>query len=127
MRGMKSIKTAKLLMDGWLVHYNFFREHESLGDRTPAEKAGIKFPYRNWLDVVKRQATPKQEDEEDSNKLKLTRASPATIKLKHACKAKSQRLKKKNWRVLVLWELEYKKGEEFNRMLGGGVVIKVAR
>jgi hypothetical protein len=23
------------------------------GNLTPAEKAGIKFPFRNWLDVVK--------------------------------------------------------------------------
>jgi hypothetical protein len=39
-------------MDGWLVHYNFLRAHEALKGKTPAEKAGIKFPYRNWLDVV---------------------------------------------------------------------------
>lgn len=53
MRGFKHIKTAKLLLDGWLVHYNFFRPHESLGDRTPAEKAGIKFPFKDWMDVVR--------------------------------------------------------------------------
>ena len=55
MRGLKSIKTAQALLDGWLVHYNFFRGHESLGDRTPAEAAGIKFPYENWLDVIEGQ------------------------------------------------------------------------
>jgi putative transposase len=53
MRGLKSIESARLLMDGWLVHYNFFRPHESLHDRTPAEKAGIKFPHKNWLDITK--------------------------------------------------------------------------
>lgn len=53
MRGFKSIKSARLILDGWLVHYNFFRPHESLSDKTPAEKAGIKFPFKNWLDVVK--------------------------------------------------------------------------
>ncbi len=52
MRGLKKPETALEILDGWLVHYNFFRPHESLGDTTPAEKAGIKFPFKNWLDVV---------------------------------------------------------------------------
>ncbi len=54
MRGFKSIKTARLLLDGWLLHYNFFRPHEYLDGKTPAEKAGIKFTFNNWLDVVKK-------------------------------------------------------------------------
>jgi transposase-like protein len=53
MRGLKTRKSAKLITDGWLVHYNFFRPHEALGDKTPAEKAGIKFPFKNWLHIVK--------------------------------------------------------------------------
>jgi transposase-like protein len=53
MRGLKKRETARLIMDGWLIHYNFFRPHEALGDKAPAEKAGIKLPFRNWLDVVK--------------------------------------------------------------------------
>jgi hypothetical protein len=52
MRGFKSIKTAKLILDGWLVHYNFFRPHETLKGKTPAERAKVKFPFKNWLDVV---------------------------------------------------------------------------
>ncbi|MFC2022350.1 IS6 family transposase [Chloroflexota bacterium] len=55
MRGLKTVETAKLFTDGWLVHYNHFRNHESLNDRTPAQVASIKFPYRNWLDTVKAQ------------------------------------------------------------------------
>jgi len=53
MRGMKEIKTAQILLDGWLVHYNFFRPHDSLNGKTPAETAGVKFPYRNWEAVVR--------------------------------------------------------------------------
>lgn len=53
MRGLKNKETAKLFIDGWLVHYNFFRPHETLKDKTPAEKAGIKLPFNNWLEVVK--------------------------------------------------------------------------
>lgn len=52
MRGLHTIESARLFLDGWLVHYNFFRPHMSLKDRTPAEAAGICFPYRNWKDVV---------------------------------------------------------------------------
>lgn len=51
MRGLKDIGTARVAMAGWLLHYNYFRPHESLG-KTPAEAAGIKFPYKNWQDVV---------------------------------------------------------------------------
>ena len=56
MRGFKQTNTARLILDGWLVYYNFFRPHEYLKDKTPAQVAGIKFPYENWLDVVKKQS-----------------------------------------------------------------------
>jgi len=52
MRGLHTLESARLFMDGWLVHYNFFRPHMSLNDRTPASVAGIRFPYRNWKDVT---------------------------------------------------------------------------
>ena len=52
MRGLHTIDTAKKFLDGWLIHYNFFRPHTSLKDRTPAQMAGIKFPFRNWKDLV---------------------------------------------------------------------------
>lgn len=51
MRGLKSIPTAYLFMDGWATHYNYFREHSALG-KTPAEAAGVKSPFKNWLDVA---------------------------------------------------------------------------
>jgi len=54
MRGLKTPETALTILDGWLVYYNFFRPHESLGDKTPAEKAGLgNVPLKDWLDVVK--------------------------------------------------------------------------
>ena len=52
MRGLHTMKSARLFLDGWLVHYNFFRPHMSLRDRTPASVAGIRFPFRNWKDIV---------------------------------------------------------------------------
>lgn len=66
MRGLKQRETARLLLDGWLVHYNFFREHQALGERTPAEKAGVKFPFKDWLDVVKSQSPLAQETDGDT-------------------------------------------------------------
>jgi putative transposase len=52
MRGLHTAESARLFLDGWLVHYNFFRPHMSLKDRTPASVAGIRFPLHNWKDVV---------------------------------------------------------------------------
>jgi transposase-like protein len=43
-RGTKKIEIIGLLLEGWIIHYNFFRPQELLGDRTPAEMAGIKSP-----------------------------------------------------------------------------------
>lgn len=61
MRGLANPRTARLLLDGWLVHYNFFRPHESLGGKTPAEKAGIDFPFKDWLDVVRKNAVSNED------------------------------------------------------------------
>ncbi len=54
MRGLANRNTAQLVMDGWAVHYNFFRPHMGLGGKTPAEAAGVKSPFRSWADVVSR-------------------------------------------------------------------------
>jgi len=51
MRGLRDMESAKLITDGWLLHYNYFRPHEAIG-KTPAEAAGVHFPFRNWTDIV---------------------------------------------------------------------------
>jgi hypothetical protein len=51
MRGLYTLESAKLFMAGWLAHYNFFRPRMSLRDKTPAQVAGISFPFRNWKDI----------------------------------------------------------------------------
>ena len=50
-RGFKNMEAAKILTDAWLVHYNFFKEHETLGNIPPAQKMG-KTPFKNWADVL---------------------------------------------------------------------------
>lgn len=52
MRALKNKNTLQKFTDGWLVHYNYFRPHMALQDRTPSQAAGIQFPFRNWKDVV---------------------------------------------------------------------------
>lgn len=77
------------------MHYNFFRPHEALGDRTPAEKAGIKFLYKNWMDVVKGAKTVSQETKEEDKpqpKVTFACASPVSlIKPKRSQKAQPTR------------------------------------
>ncbi|MFC2069369.1 DDE-type integrase/transposase/recombinase [Chloroflexota bacterium] len=48
----KMIDTAKLIQTGLRIHYNFFRLHTSLTNRTPAKVAQITTPVRNWTEVV---------------------------------------------------------------------------
>lgn len=50
-KSFKNMETAKLLTEAWLVHYNFFKEHESLGNVPPAQKMG-NTPFKNWTDVL---------------------------------------------------------------------------
>jgi transposase-like protein len=58
MRGLKSYETANLIMDGFIVHYNFIRPHQSLetaNDKhvTPAEKAKVELGCDDWLKMIK--------------------------------------------------------------------------
>ena len=52
-RGFKTVDTALVILDGFLVHYNFFRPHMTLRNRTPAEVAGIKLAYKTWTEFVR--------------------------------------------------------------------------
>jgi transposase-like protein len=53
MRGFKTLDTAELILEGFLVHYNYFRPHMSLANSTPAEVAKIKIPFKTWTDFVR--------------------------------------------------------------------------
>ena len=55
MRGMDKSETHQLVLEGFILNYNYLRPHKSLGDRTPAEAAKIDFPFKSWLDVIKSQ------------------------------------------------------------------------
>ncbi|MFZ7131878.1 MAG: IS6 family transposase [Eubacteriales bacterium] len=51
-RGFKTFETALIIIDGFLIHYNFFKPHLSLG-KTPAEQAGLKLPFKTWTEFVR--------------------------------------------------------------------------
>ncbi len=52
LRGFKTLDTAELILDGFLINYNFFRPHMTLKNKTPAQVAGIESPVKNWTELV---------------------------------------------------------------------------
>jgi len=51
-RGLKDEETVRtLLTEGWFVHYNFVRPHQSLGGKTPAQASGIEMES-NWHTLI---------------------------------------------------------------------------
>jgi putative transposase len=54
MRALKNLNTAHSFLEGWLVHYNYLRPHESLVGKTPAEAAGVAYPYKNWNELSRK-------------------------------------------------------------------------
>ena len=50
--GLKSRETGQAYVDGLVTHYNYFRPHESLRGKRPAEAAGAELPFTSWEDVA---------------------------------------------------------------------------
>ena len=53
MRGLKDEETVRTLLEGWVVHYNYVRKHQSLNGETPAQASGIEI-QNNWHVLVKK-------------------------------------------------------------------------
>ena len=54
MRELKSEDAARVILDGFVVNYNFFRHHSALGDTTtPAQAAGIWLPFDTWEGLLR--------------------------------------------------------------------------
>jgi transposase-like protein len=51
MRGLKSYDSTKLLLEGWSVHYNCVRPHQTLGGKTPAQAARMDIP-NTWKGLI---------------------------------------------------------------------------
>jgi len=80
MRGLKGLETAKLVMDGWRIHYNFFRPHMSLESRTPAEAAGIDYTFRSWEDIAKLDVRPFAEERLEEERLRDKTFKPRVLR-----------------------------------------------
>ncbi len=57
MRGMNTKESAQKIIEAMRIHYNFCREHQTLG-KTPSEVAGIKLELKgNKVESLIRLAT----------------------------------------------------------------------
>lgn len=54
MRDLKSRASARIILDGFVTHYNFFMEHDYLGGKTPATAGGVGGGIQNWGDLIER-------------------------------------------------------------------------
>ena len=48
-----TIEDIRLLSDGWLINYNFFKQHEGAGNIPPAQRMSAVVPFKDWNDVVR--------------------------------------------------------------------------
>jgi len=47
-----SINDIRLLTDGWLINYNFFKQNEGCGNIPPAQVMSEVVPFKDWNDIV---------------------------------------------------------------------------
>jgi transposase-like protein len=51
MRGLKIVNTT--VLPGYQLYHNFLRPHEGIGDKTPAEKCGVRIEGDNkWITII---------------------------------------------------------------------------
>jgi len=93
MRGMDSPRKSRLLLDGFVFYYNYFRPHEGLDNRTPAEVAGIKSPYKDWIDVLRLSVPSTESNTEDTLKPRHYIFKMDARNIKRKSKGKSKRKK----------------------------------
>jgi putative transposase len=49
----KDIDDIRLLTDGWLINYNFFKQNEGCGNIPPAQAMSKVVPFKDWNDIVR--------------------------------------------------------------------------
>jgi putative transposase len=52
-RAFRDVETLTQFTDGWLIYYNYFKPHQSLNGKTPAEEANINYSVKNWADLAR--------------------------------------------------------------------------
>ena len=75
LRGLDSRESGQLYLDGWVLTYNLFREHEGVGGRTPGEAAKVTAPFKDWGEVVEvtspKRVVPKVVEDSGPKSLKI--------------------------------------------------------
>lgn len=54
----KDMASIKLLTDGWLINYNFFKQNEGCGNIPPAQAISKTVPFKDWNDIVRPEDVP---------------------------------------------------------------------
>ena len=54
----KNIDSVRLLTNGWLINYNFFKQNEGCGNIPPAQAASKVVPFKDWNDIVRPESVP---------------------------------------------------------------------
>lgn len=85
-RSFRDFETLKEFTDGWLVYYNYFKPHESLDGKTPAEQAHVKYDVKNWADLTRIPVS--KEAEIKSHKTPIVRLVKKKVNLKTAFQRK---------------------------------------
>lgn len=54
---VRSEKMESIVLKGYQLYHNYFRDHEGLVGKTPAEVAGIKIEGKNkWITVIQNES-----------------------------------------------------------------------
>jgi hypothetical protein len=61
-RGLKGEETVRTLLEGWVVHYNYVRKHQTLKGKTPANASGINVE-NNWNSLIRSAIADKTKSE----------------------------------------------------------------
>ncbi len=54
----KDIDDIRLLTDGWLVNYKFFKQNKGCGNIPPAQAMSKVVPFKDWNDIVRADDVP---------------------------------------------------------------------
>ena len=57
LRGMKQRESGQAYLDGLVLNYNYFRPHQALDGKKPAESAGAVISFESWRAYAGRKST----------------------------------------------------------------------
>ncbi len=100
-RSFKNMDTASLLTQAWLVHYNFFKEHETLGNIPPAVKMGAT-PIKDWAEIIKKTVVPTSPRQQLPSGRIVKASKPRIIRKTRHPKRKPKELRAKPYTQLVI-------------------------